>query len=297
MQVHKAQLRRFPQDQLHKLQRRERGLMGHLAVQSGDTAWSICNSHGISLAELHAANKNLDLDHLQPGQTVRVPIVLGLEHYQQQQASSSHTAGRSSSGFLGLPALARFVPRSSSRSRASEPHADDQHTCGSSSSSRGGSGAVSSSCDSDVDESSSDYWLEAGSSFHAGGGLLGKGGHLFQLVTHGTNGNGSSSTASGTSEAASEDKNTIKLDQFGLPYVHSPAAAAVAHAAASGSVPDGGLVAVKIQYPGALQTMTLDLVNLRATSAFLQKTELKFDLLSAVEELQRQIHLEFDFMR
>jgi predicted unusual protein kinase regulating ubiquinone biosynthesis (AarF/ABC1/UbiB family) len=62
-------------------------------------------------------------------------------------------------------------------------------------------------------------------------------------------------------------------------------------------VPDGGLVAVKIQYPGALQTMTIDLVNLRATSAFLQKTELKFDLLSAVEELQKQIHLEFDFMR
>ncbi|KAF6253521.1 hypothetical protein COO60DRAFT_1703776 [Scenedesmus sp. NREL 46B-D3] len=43
--------------------------------------------------------------------------------------------------------------------------------------------------------------------------------------------------------------------------------------------------------------MTIDLVNLRATSLFLQKTELKFDLLSAVEELQRQIHLEFDFMR
>jgi predicted unusual protein kinase regulating ubiquinone biosynthesis (AarF/ABC1/UbiB family) len=62
-------------------------------------------------------------------------------------------------------------------------------------------------------------------------------------------------------------------------------------------VPDEGLVAVKIQYPGALQTMTIDLVNLRATSAFLQKTELKFDLLSAVEELQKQIHLEFDFMR
>jgi len=56
-------------------------------------------------------------------------------------------------------------------------------------------------------------------------------------------------------------------------------------------------VAVKIQYPGALRTMTLDLVNLRTTSAFLQKTELKFDLLSAVEEMQRQIHLEFDFMR
>lgn len=56
-------------------------------------------------------------------------------------------------------------------------------------------------------------------------------------------------------------------------------------------------MAVKIQYPGALQTMSLDLVNLRSVSAFLQKTELRFDLLSAVEELQKQIHLEFDFMR
>lgn len=56
-------------------------------------------------------------------------------------------------------------------------------------------------------------------------------------------------------------------------------------------------MAVKIQYPGALQTMTLDLVNLRSVSAFLQKTELQFDLVSAVDELQKQIHLEFEFMR
>jgi hypothetical protein len=32
-------------------------------------------------------------------------------------------------------------------------------------------------------------------------------------------------------------------------------------------------------------------------SAFLSKTEIKFDLVSAVDELQKQIHLEFDFMR
>lgn len=43
--------------------------------------------------------------------------------------------------------------------------------------------------------------------------------------------------------------------------------------------------------------MSEDLVNLRAISAFLSKTEIKFDLVSAVDELQKQIHLEFDFMR
>lgn len=53
----------------------------------------------------------------------------------------------------------------------------------------------------------------------------------------------------------------------------------------------------QVQYPDALQVMTEDLINLRAISAFLSRTELKFDLVSAVDELQKQIHLEFNFMR
>lgn len=289
VQVHKAQLRRFPEDQYRNLHRRERGLMDQLTVQPGDTAWGICNSHGISLAELHAANRNVNIDNLQPGQTLRVPVVFGLEQYQQQQRNSHcNHQPRSSSGFLGLPALARFAPGSQN-----------------SSSSQDGGGSrfdriISTSRtghDSDVDESSSDYWLEAGSSVDAGGGLLGKGSHLFRLLTAGTNGrNRSSSSASGISDTLDDTQAGIQ-DQPSLPAVQSAAAAAVAHGVASGNIPDKGLVAVKVQYPGALETMTLDLVNLRATSAFLQKTELKFDLLSAVEELQRQIHLEFDFMR
>jgi predicted unusual protein kinase regulating ubiquinone biosynthesis (AarF/ABC1/UbiB family) len=43
--------------------------------------------------------------------------------------------------------------------------------------------------------------------------------------------------------------------------------------------------------------MAQDLANLRALAAFLSATEIRFDLVSAVEELQRQIHLEFDFTR
>uniref|UniRef100_A0A383WA42 LysM domain-containing protein n=1 Tax=Tetradesmus obliquus TaxID=3088 RepID=A0A383WA42_TETOB len=302
-QVHKAQLRRFPRSQLRSLARQERGLMACLTVGPGDSAWSICNSHGISLAELAAANKQVEIDDLQPGQVLKVPVVLGLEHFQHSSSSSSSNG----SGSGPLQALSRML---SGNSRLTQQH--------SSSGGGGGSGSVHSSFSSDragsinstgglsesecSSSSSSEDWLEPGSSLFAAGQQLGKKANLFGLLTSssssssqanalliGRSGSSSDATSSSTSRSSSSG-------QIGLPDVHSPAAAAVAHAAASGSVPDGGLVAVKIQYPGALQTMSIDLVNLRATSAFLQKTELKFDLLSAVEELQKQIHLEFDFM-
>jgi predicted unusual protein kinase regulating ubiquinone biosynthesis (AarF/ABC1/UbiB family) len=63
------------------------------------------------------------------------------------------------------------------------------------------------------------------------------------------------------------------------------------------AAPRDGVVAVKVQYPNALPTMALDLSNLRLLAAFLSKTELKFDMLSAVDELAKQIRLEFDFRR
>lgn len=43
--------------------------------------------------------------------------------------------------------------------------------------------------------------------------------------------------------------------------------------------------------------MALDLGNVKAAAQFLQKTEIKFDLTSAVVELAKQIKLEFDFER
>lgn len=61
--------------------------------------------------------------------------------------------------------------------------------------------------------------------------------------------------------------------------------------------PKDGAVAVKIQYPDALQVMKRDLANVRTWAAFLSKTEIKFDMVSAVDELQKQIELEFDFTR
>ena len=47
----------------------------------------------------------------------------------------------------------------------------------------------------------------------------------------------------------------------------------------------------------ALQVMLQDLVNIRIAAAFLQLTELSFDLVSPVDELGSQIKLEFDFER
>lgn len=46
-----------------------------------------------------------------------------------------------------------------------------------------------------------------------------------------------------------------------------------------------------------ISTSQQDMHNLRLAAAFLQKTELKFDLVSAVDELSAQLKLEFDFER
>ena len=58
----------------------------------------------------------------------------------------------------------------------------------------------------------------------------------------------------------------------------------------------GEKVAVKVQYPAAERLCKGDLKNLRRLAEFLQRTELKFDLLSAIIELQKQIKNEFDFI-
>jgi aarF domain-containing kinase len=58
----------------------------------------------------------------------------------------------------------------------------------------------------------------------------------------------------------------------------------------------GEKCAVKIQYPNAERLMIGDLKNLRFLAEFLQRTELKFDVLSAIIELQKQIVNEFDFI-
>lgn len=59
----------------------------------------------------------------------------------------------------------------------------------------------------------------------------------------------------------------------------------------------GEKVAVKVQNPRAERLMTGDLHNLVLLAEFLQRTEIKFDLLSALKELQKNIRNEFDFAR
>jgi len=48
----------------------------------------------------------------------------------------------------------------------------------------------------------------------------------------------------------------------------------------------------QVQYPNALPTMMLDLSSIRQWAGFLQKTEIKFDMLSAVDELAGQVPLQ-----
>ena len=63
------------------------------------------------------------------------------------------------------------------------------------------------------------------------------------------------------------------------------------------NVAPDGLVAVKVQYPGAAALMAHDIQHVRVWAKFLSKTEIAFDLVSAVVELDAQVALEFDFER
>jgi predicted unusual protein kinase regulating ubiquinone biosynthesis (AarF/ABC1/UbiB family) len=59
----------------------------------------------------------------------------------------------------------------------------------------------------------------------------------------------------------------------------------------------GGKVAIKIQNFQSQKLMISDLRNLRVLAEFLQRFEIKFDILSAIKELQQQIQHEFNFCR
>jgi len=56
-------------------------------------------------------------------------------------------------------------------------------------------------------------------------------------------------------------------------------------------------VAVKVQRRGVLGCFLEDLAQIRLAAAFLSQREINFDLVSAVDELSRQIRYEFDFVR
>jgi LysM repeat protein len=291
--VHKAQLRQFSSHQLRQFTRRERGLTRHHTVSPGETAWSICNDAGISLAELGDMNRHVALDKLRPGDRLQLPVVLGLQHFSSDpvtlgdatsRAVSSEDASSSSSGSeAGADAwlMISDAPTAASQAGSSgnkwmlAPQGEEPSTSSSHHHSSNGTGHISSSL-----SNGHATTLAAATHNSSEGGLRFSLGRLFS----------NSSSRWGVTSSGEEDADSQAP-------VTSPAAAAVAHAVASGHAPKDSLVAVKIQYPDALGMMTSDLHNLRAVSAFLSKTEIKFDLVSAVDELKKQIHLEFDFMR
>lgn len=73
--------------------------------------------------------------------------------------------------------------------------------------------------------------------------------------------------------------------------------AAVKRATSGKDGPENGVVAVKVQYPDALPLFTQDLRNIRSLAAFISKTEIQFDLVSACDELGAQVKYEFNFKR
>lgn len=297
-QVHKARLRRFSRAQLRAYGAARRGEARVVTLGAGESAWSVCNDAGVSLAELAAANPGVDLDALREGDALRVPAVLGLDAFHQQhqhgggdggddggeQQQKQHRRRLSFGRHGGGSGAAAELARAERRRRLEEAAEADGDGDGAawrpsdSSSSEtggdvvdgllvGGRARAAASADSSSNSSSN------------GGGFLGLG-RLLSRLSGGGDGDGDNNGARGAERP-----------------ITSAAAAAVAHAVAVGSVPASGLVAVKVQYPDALEVMAGDLVNLRSLGAFLSRTEIRFDLVSAVDELQRQIRLEFDFMR
>jgi predicted unusual protein kinase regulating ubiquinone biosynthesis (AarF/ABC1/UbiB family) len=73
--------------------------------------------------------------------------------------------------------------------------------------------------------------------------------------------------------------------------------AAVRRANTAHYCPKDDMVAVKVQYADALSVFMQDLKNLRSLAGILSKSEINFDLVSAVDELSSQVKLEFNFRR
>eukprot|EP00250_Pteridium_aquilinum_P004612 c14821_g1_i2 orf=544-2046(+) len=84
------------------------------------------------------------------------------------------------------------------------------------------------------------------------------------------------------------------FEEFGEIPIGSASVAQVHRARIKGAKSD---VAVKVQHPGVEELMMTDIRNLRAFGAFVQRFDVKFDMLSVINELEEQVGLEFDFER
>eukprot|EP00178_Gracilaria_changii_P010081 TRINITY_DN293_c0_g1_i1.p1 TRINITY_DN293_c0_g1~~TRINITY_DN293_c0_g1_i1.p1 ORF type:complete len:522 (+),score=99.59 TRINITY_DN293_c0_g1_i1:3506-5071(+) len=88
----------------------------------------------------------------------------------------------------------------------------------------------------------------------------------------------------------------LSMDVFESLDVHNVLGSASVAQVHRGRLRDGSVdVAVKIQFPNVERLMMADLANFRVLGEILQRTELKFDLVQPVQELSRQLAMEFDF--
>jgi hypothetical protein len=253
-QVHKAQLRRFSPEQLKRYGARRTAATRRVTLGPGDTAWSVCNDTGMSLAELAAANKGVNLEALRPGDTVAVPEILALSEFGRQ---SLHGGG----GGGGGPAAAAAAAADEEREREAAAAPVRRRRRGGGGAGGGGAGGGGGTLAGGWEEA--DGWTSGSDT-------------ASDVVTEGfVNGRGRHSSSSNGSGGGGGFLGLGRLWGSGgggnaagpARPVRSAAGAAVAHAVAVGSVPASGLVAVKVQYPDALAVMSEDLGEPPTTAA------------------------------
>ncbi|CAI7746596.1 unnamed protein product [Closterium sp. NIES-53] len=100
----------------------------------------------------------------------------------------------------------------------------------------------------------------------------------------------------GSDVASAADVARVRLEDVFAEFEEEPVGSASIAQVHRGRLKDGRRVAIKVQRAGAERLMLMDLANLRLFGAFLQRAELKVDLLGPISELEQQIRFEFDFV-
>ncbi|CAI5461458.1 unnamed protein product [Closterium sp. Yama58-4] len=104
-----------------------------------------------------------------------------------------------------------------------------------------------------------------------------------------------SADVAGSDVASAADVARVRLEDVFAEFEEEPVGSASIAQVHRGRGKNGRRVAIKVQRAGAERLMLMDLANLRLFGAFLQRTELKVDLLGPISELEQQIRFEFDF--
>ncbi|CAI7825014.1 unnamed protein product [Closterium sp. NIES-53] len=92
----------------------------------------------------------------------------------------------------------------------------------------------------------------------------------------------------GSDVASAADVARVRLEDVFAEFEEEPVGSASIAQVHRGRLKDGRRVAIKVQRAGAERLMLMDLANLRLFGAFLQRAELKVDLLGPISELEQQ---------